>query len=123
MGKLHHILKNVLKGPKDQPFVQLWLEFFVSDAWRAAPINCRRLIDFLIAEHLRHNGTENGFLMATYDQLIKAGINRRFIAGAIADAERLGFIHVEHGYLGRGYTKSSPNIFALTFVPLKVRHC
>jgi hypothetical protein len=123
MGKkLHHSLKSVEKVPKGQPFSQLWLELYVSDAWRAMSINCRRLIDFLISEHLRHNGAENGFLMATYDQLIRdVGINRKFISGAIKEAEKLGLVHVEHGYNGRGYIESSPNIFTLTFLPLKVK--
>jgi GNAT superfamily N-acetyltransferase len=117
--KVHHSLDKVNKIPKDQPFVQMPLCLFTSTAWASMSINCRRLIDFLIAEHLRHAGAENGFLMATYEQLVEHGIGRQYVNRAITEAEEKGLIYVERGMRGHGRTKSNPNIFALTFCPIK----
>ena len=40
-----------------------------SDAWRAAGINTRRFIDFLLLEHMAHGGKANGKLKAPGRQL------------------------------------------------------
>ena len=48
-------------------------------------------------EHLRHGGADNGSLLATYNQLEAFGIGRRFIFGAIREAEQRGLVVVERG--------------------------
>jgi hypothetical protein len=47
-----------------EPFVMLPRELIASDAWRSLGINGRRLIDFLLLEHMGHGGKENGKLKA-----------------------------------------------------------
>ncbi len=78
-------------------FVQLPLELLVSPAWCGQSINCRRLVDFLMAEHARHAGLENGHLLALYDQLEGAGIGRRFIQKTIAESEQRGLVQASRG--------------------------
>jgi len=112
-----HDLIRVEQIPKGEPFVMLPRELICSKAWRERSINCIRLIDFLIVEHLNHAGKENGYLLATYDQLVKAGIGRRFVHPAITEAERLELIHVERG--GRRGFASPANKFTLTFLIAK----
>src|SRR5262249_13607947 len=73
----------------------------------------RRLIDFLLLEHLTHGGKENGNLKAPYQQLAKAGVGRRLIADAIREAEGAGLVDVHRG--GMRVTTT----YALTWLPLK----
>lgn len=64
---------------KNTPFVQLTYELMSSDAWRSMSINCRKLVDCLILEHMRHSGSENGNLITTYDQFEEYGVTRKNI--------------------------------------------
>ena len=77
-------------------------------------INCRRLIDFLEIEHLKHGGVENGSLLAPYSQLVSFGIGRRFIHGAIQEAGQRGLIQVERGGR-RGVVLTEVSRFRLTY--------
>ncbi len=112
-------LAKVSKALDGVPFVQLTAELFRSPAWRYRSINCVRLINFLMIDHLQHNGKENGNLMATYDQLVEFGIGRRFVRETIEQAERLGLIEVER-LSRRTFTDTYPSRFRLTFLPDKV---
>jgi hypothetical protein len=77
----------------------VWLprDLLCSWAWRSLSLSARRFIDFLLIEHMNHAGTENGNLMATYDQLVKFGIRRNSIGAVIADAEGVGLIECRKG--------------------------
>lgn len=85
------------RPPDGKSWIWHTLELIDSPAWRTRSINCRRLIEFLEIEHLRHGGVDNGFLLAPYSQLALFGIGRRFIHGAIREAEQLGLIEVKRG--------------------------
>jgi hypothetical protein len=85
------------RPPEGEPWVWLLRDLLRSLAWRALSLSARRFIDFLLIEHMNHAGTENGNLMATYDQLQKFGIRRNSIAGAIAHAEDVGLIECRKG--------------------------
>jgi hypothetical protein len=76
-------------------------------------INCARLIDFLLVEHMNHAGTENGNLTATYKQLQEWGIWHRHIRPAINEAVFLGLLRVEKGGYFGGKTEGS--LYRLTF--------
>ena len=102
------------------PFVQLTLELLRSPAWRTRGINCVRLIEFLMIEHMEHGGAENGNLAAPYSQLEDAGIGRRFIAKAIREAEERGLVQTKRGgKKGRQVTEMSR--YRLTFLSTKER--
>jgi hypothetical protein len=106
---------NKVDNDLKPPFIQLSLELITSPAWRGRSIHCARLIDFLIIEHLRHGGSENGSLFATYDQLVEFGLHRRYVHGAITEAELLGLVVVDRG--GRkGRTETHVSKFRLTFL-------
>ena len=101
------------------PFVVLTRELLVSAAWQSRSINCRRLVNYLMIEHLAHGGYENGHLTATFDQLVAFGIGRRFIHRTFDEIERLGLAEVERGGR-RGFCENYVNKFRLTFVKDKV---
>jgi hypothetical protein len=97
---------------KAEAFVKMPRDLIASDAWRALNINARRFLDFLMIEHMRHGGKENGKLLAPRRQIQRFGIGARFVSGAIEEAERLGFVDCKRG-VGR-----QPSLYALTWLPL-----
>jgi hypothetical protein len=97
---------------KGEPFVKLPRDLLDSSAWRELSINARRLIDFLLIEHMRHGGRRNGFLLAPRRHLAEFGIGRHFITGAIEEVERAGLVDCRRG-VGR-----TPSIYSLTWLPL-----
>ena len=93
-------------------FTKSYLDVLESDAWRSLGINARRLIDFLMIEHMRHGGRRNGFLLAPWRQLVECGIGDHFIESAIAEVEQAGLVDCRRG------TGRSPNMYTLTWLPL-----
>ena len=85
-----------------------------SPAWQSLGINARRLIDFLMIEHMSHGGRHNGYLLAPREQLENFGIGRRLITGAIKEAQAAGLIDVKPG-VGR-----QPSTFTLRWLPVAV---
>src|SRR5688572_19535116 len=59
---------NTPKPPQEQ-FAKMSRDLLRSDAWRSLGINERRVIDFLLIEHMSKGGRENGRLKAPYRQL------------------------------------------------------
>ncbi len=108
-------LKKLLAVPANEPWVWLTRELLASPAWRAQSINCRRLIDFLLVDHANHAGTENGNLMAPYDQLVESGASRSEICNAVDEAKFLGLLWVNRG--GRWAGTNQPSTYQLTFLP------
>ncbi|HEX3418212.1 MAG TPA: hypothetical protein VHT21_17680 [Stellaceae bacterium] len=97
--------------PTVRPWVKMPLDLIESDAWRSLGINDRRLIDFLMVEHMRHGGKENGELKAPRRQLVSSGIGEHFVSAAIRNAERLGLVDAHrHG-------KRVATTYALTWLP------
>jgi hypothetical protein len=92
-----------------EPFIMLPRSLLSSKAWQSTSIHTRRLIDYLLLEHMRHGGKRNGFLIAPRRQL---GIDNHVISGAIKDAEYVGLIDCVRSK-GR-----APNRYALTWMPL-----
>jgi hypothetical protein len=95
-------------------FVPLPRSLLENAAWRSLSLNGRRLIDFLMIEWLRHNGKDNGKLLAPYDQLVEFGITRRLILPTVKECERHGLIETER----RGYGEKGrlPSRYRLTFL-------
>jgi hypothetical protein len=80
------------KLPAGEPFVWLTRELLSSDAWRSQNIHTRRLIDFLLLEHIRRGGQNNGRLKAPQRQLYAFGIGPNYAVAAIVRAEELGLV-------------------------------
>src|SRR5579863_1943732 len=100
------------KPPKGEQFIKLPRDLLRSDAWRSQSINCRRLIDFLMEEHMAHGGAENGKLKAPYRQLEAYGVGARYCADAIREAEDLGLVNCDRG------GKRVATTYTLTWLPL-----
>ena len=90
------------------------VELVSSAAWRTRSINCRRFIDFLELEHMKHGGVENGELLAPYSQLVSFGIGRRLIAGVIRESERRGLVRVDRGGK-KGHSVTELSRYTLTY--------
>ena len=112
-GKLSSREGRTQKPPPGEPWVWLTRELLTSDAWCSLRINSRRLIEFLLIEHMSHAGRCNSDLKVTYDQLQAFGLSRSEISAAIEEAEFLGLIRVNHG--GRWQMTNQPSTFCLTF--------
>jgi hypothetical protein len=95
-----------------EPFVMMPRSLLESPAWRALGIHARRLVDFLLIEHLSHGGRHNGALVAPRRQLESFGIGSHFISAAVAEAEHVGVIDHIRG-VGR-----APSRYALTWLPM-----
>src|SRR5689334_19319791 len=85
------------RPPEGGPWIWHQAELLSSPAWRPRSINCVRLIEFLLLEHMAHGGVENGNLLATYDRLAAFGLSRRLISQAINEAEELGLVRAQRG--------------------------
>src|SRR3954470_9417010 len=95
---------------KGEAFAKLPLTLLESTAWRSLSIHSRRFLDFLLLEHMRHGGKENGRLLAPRRQLIAFGVHPAFISGAIQEAERVGLVDCKHG-IGR-----APSLYSITWL-------
>ena len=102
------------KSQYNSSFAILGRDLIQSPSWRKMSINCKRLIDFLMNEHLSKGGKENGSLKATYDQLVEFGISRRLIHRTISEAEDFGLIRAERG--GRKGCVNHISTFTVTFL-------
>jgi hypothetical protein len=85
------------RPPSGEPWVWLTRELLESDAWRSLGINARRLIDFLLLEHMRHGGKQNGKLKAPKHQLEAFGIGSHYVTDAIHEVEQLGLVDCHRG--------------------------
>jgi len=107
-----------MKHKIDGQFVPLTETLLRSKAWRTATsdTHVRRFVDFLMLEHLRHGGQENGKLKAPWRQLADfetgACISDHFIADTIEKAIALGITDVRRGDRRRAST------YGLTWLPL-----
>jgi hypothetical protein len=99
------------KRRSTEQFVMLPRSLLQSAAWRSQSIHARRLIDFLMLEHMSHGGRQNGFLVAPRRQLESFGIHEHFVSTAIAEAESVGLIDCIRGK-GR-----APSRYTLTWLP------
>jgi len=91
-GKLPANLAKLNGPPQGEAWAWLTRNLLTSAAWRSQSINCRRLIECLMIDHMNHAGLMNGELQATYNQLEKAGCTRALIRSAILEANSLGLI-------------------------------
>ncbi len=103
----------------DAQFAALTQDLVESPAWWEALQHpyIMSLLNFLIREHLRHGGKENGNLAAPYSQLQSYGdgggrIRTPEILPTIDRTRRLGLIQVTPGGHRRG-----PSRYALTWLP------
>jgi hypothetical protein len=89
--------KTCAPKPPQEQFAKMPRDLLRGDAWRSLGINERRVIDFLLIEHMSKGGRENGKLKAPYRQLVHFGVSARRTAKAIAGAEARGLIVCRRG--------------------------
>jgi hypothetical protein len=101
------------RPPSGEPWIWLTRELVASPAWQSLGISARRVIDFLLIEHMQHGGRENGELLAPRRQLVEFGIRTNGVSAAIEEVERAGLVDCRRG-VGR-----RPSVYSLTWLPLK----
>lgn len=98
--------------PDLMPFAMVPRDVMRSDAWRSLGINERRVIDFLLLEHLSKGGRENGSLKAPWLQLVEFGVAKNFITSAIVNLEACGLIGCQRG------PRRTMNLYTLNWLPM-----
>ncbi|WP_372783483.1 hypothetical protein [Phenylobacterium sp.] len=86
--------------------------------FKALGINARRILDFLMYEHLQHAGRENGNLAASYRQLEAWGVTAADVRKGLAELTATGFVRVT----SRGMRQAGggePSRYALTWLPTR----
>src|ERR1700680_2881613 len=71
-----------------EQFIKLPREVLESEAFGSLGINAFRVVRFLMIEHMRRGGRQNGNLKAPCRQLVASGIAPRHVTAAIRDAEK-----------------------------------
>ncbi|MET4033030.1 MULTISPECIES: hypothetical protein [Bradyrhizobium] len=95
------------------------VEMLESYAYRTLSLSALRLINRIEIELAHHGGHDNGRLPVTFDDFEHYGIHRHAIAPAMREAEALGFIEVTVRGRAGSANRRSPNLFRLTFRPVK----
>ena len=112
-------LKKVKWVGKDQ-FIIHKRELLESEAWRGMSINCFKLINFLETRYLQNAGEDNGYYVATYNQLIQYGMRIHAIKGAVQEAEKRGLVRSVLSDDVCRYGKYT-YLFRLTYLPQTVK--
>ena len=106
MGKRKHERRS--QHETEKPFVQLPRSLIGGVVFAVLSITARRILDRLIAEHLGHNGAENGLLKVSYRQLAEwAGVNQSSVPPALAELVSLGLLVIERGKAVAGAIKAA----------------
>lgn len=87
-----------------------------SITFQSLGISARRVLDFLLYEHLSQGRDENGNLAATYRQLETWGVTPDDISTAFVELRELGFVELVHAG-ARVAGAGEPSRYRLTFVP------
>lgn len=98
-------------------FAPLPLYLLQSPAYRSLTISARRVLDFLMVEHLTHGGADNGNLFAPYAQLEAFGVRKDSILEALHMLESFGLIERTF-YGGRQGGRPNASRYGLGWVPL-----
>ena len=118
MPNRRHSGQRVSRHECEAPFAQLPLSLVGGVVLSALSITARRVLDRLIAEHLKHGGRENGRLHVSYRQLAQwTRANDGNIPPALAELVDLGLLVITHGERVAGSPKIAPNVYRLTFFP------
>jgi hypothetical protein len=112
-------MKRLNAPPANQPWSWVSFELLESGAMRALSINARRVLDRIRIEHMSHAGLENGRLKVTWNDFVKFGIGRRFVAAARAEVIAVGIVAIEqHGRRLHGEDRGAPTQYRLTYLPV-----
>jgi hypothetical protein len=112
-----HIKLREKRNRPDGPFIWMTRELLESDAWRTADRATRVFVDRLLIEHMAHAGTENGLLVATFNDLVKWGISRRLIVKAQKEAIRRGLVYRSQKGCRSAGAGRRPHRFGLGWLP------
>ena len=102
----------------EAPFVALSYSFITSPAYRELSSPARKILDFLLIEHMQHGGQENGNLAAPYRQLENFGISSRDIPKGLLMLETFGLVkRTNDSFIISG--RNNMAVYKLTMIPDK----
>jgi hypothetical protein len=105
------------KTPADEPWVWLTRSMLESPAWRAVPLNARRILDALLIAYSR-NYKDNGNLAASVKRLADfVGRDTAAVQVQCKILEALGWIKVQRGQFVHG-APGKRSRFTLTWLPV-----
>lgn len=108
-----------LGPPEGQQWFWMTSAMLGSPTFRALGISARRVLDFLIYEHVSHGGRENGNLGASYRQLGDWGVTPDDIRKGLEELYAAGFVRLTRQGMRQG-GKAEPSRYALTWLPCRV---
>ena len=108
-----------LGPPEGQPFIWMTKNMLGSITHLALGIHARRILDFLLYEHMAHGGKENGNLAAPYKQLEVWGLTSADVRKGFEELFVTGFVRLTKQGL-RTQGRGEPARYALTWLPTMV---
>jgi hypothetical protein len=119
-GFVTHRFKSKLNAPPiGQPWIWMSHELLESGAYRCLSIHGIRALNRIQIEHMAHGGLENGRLKVTWNDFVKYGIGRRYVAFAITEITAMGIVAIERrGRKFHGEDRGDPTQYRLTYLPV-----
>jgi hypothetical protein len=106
-----------LGPPEGQPWFWMTRTMLGAITYRALSIHARRVLEFLLMEHMGHAGRENGNLGASYLQLEAWGVSTGDVSKGIGELEAAGFIRCTWKAKRQAHGTAPPSTYALTWYP------
>lgn len=103
------------RPPESEPWFWMTRVMIGSLTYQALSINARRILDFLLYEHMSHGGQENGQLHAPYRQLERWGVTKSNISAGLEELIATGF--VRKTVQGMRMEGGEGSRYALTWLP------
>ena len=93
-------------------------EMLESAAYRVLSRAGHHVLSRIELELRYHAGKDNGRLPVTFENFVSYGVHRHAIAPALREVQALGFVEITRGRAGNAEHRS-PNLFRLTYEPIK----
>jgi hypothetical protein len=93
-------------------------EMLESAAYRVLSRAGHQVLSRIELELRYHAGKDNGRLPVTFENFVSYGVHRHAIAPALREVQALGFVEITPGRAGNAEQRS-PNLFRLTYEPIK----
>ena len=119
-AKLKYKPSKIMAVPPDMSFIPRPAVLLNSHVWRSLGIYELRFLTALEVEHCRHAGKENGYLVLTYDDAARAGVEREYFRRTLDTLVSLNLVELTHKGQYRQAARTDPNRYRLTYLKHKL---